>query len=194
MGCIQSSYVGIDPSFTCTGVGAVSPTKVSHFHFRGPTLKGKRAGGVARLTALQHELQQHLEYLVRNLGPIKHVCIEGPAYAATNRADDLGQLRGVYSVCAAGFCDTVTVVPPTSLKKFATGSGAATKEKMVKTATEICDERLLHDEADALWLAVLARGLEDATLELKRYQIEVIDGIRNPKVKRRVSTRQADNI
>ena len=194
MGSIQSSYVGIDPSFTCTGVGAVNPTKISHFYFRGPELRGKRTGGIGRLTALQHELRMHLEYLVRNLGPIKHVCIEGPAYAATNRADDLGQLRGVYAVCAAEFCETITVVPPTALKKFATGSGAATKEKMVKAAAAICDEKLLHDEADALWLAVLANGLEDESLKLKRYQIEVIDGIRNPKVKRRISTRHADNI
>lgn len=122
------------------------------------------------------------------------MCIEGPAYAATNRADDLGQLRGVYSVCAMGFCPKVTIVPPSSLKKFATGNGAATKEQMVKAAATICDERLLHDEADALWLAVIAHGLECNTLPLKRYQIEVINGIRNPKVKRRVSTRQTDNI
>jgi Holliday junction resolvasome RuvABC endonuclease subunit len=189
MGTIQSSYVGIDPSLKKTGVGAVSLSGVSAFLMFG---KHKEA---QRLTYLRDMLKTHLEFLVLRYGPIKHVCIEGAAHAATNRADAQGQLRGVLAVCAADFCENVTYVPPSTLKLYATGNGGASKEKMIKAAHTHWDLSLSDDEADAMWLAHLARALaEDPPLYLKRYQMEVIHGIRNPKVKRRISTRHANNV
>lgn len=185
----QSSYVGIDPSLKKTGVGAVSPQGVSTF-----TVFGKHTD-IPRLTYLRNELKIHLEFLIQRYGPIMHVCIEGAAHAAINRADSQGQLRGVLAVCAADFGPEITVVPPMTLKLYATGSGAASKEKMVEAAYVHWDKRMSDDEADALWLAHLARALsEDPPLHLKRYQMEVIHGIRNPKIKRRISTRQSNNV
>ena len=189
MGTSQSSYVGIDPSLKKTGIGMVSPRGVSAL-----TLYGKHRE-VPRLTYLRDELKTHLEFLVRRFGPIAPVCIESAAHAAINRADSQGQLRGVLAVCAADFCPSVTLIEPTRLKLYATGSGAASKEKMIKAAFEHWHAELSDDEADAMWLAHLARALsDDDSQRLKRYQMEVIHGIRNPKVKRRISTQQANNI
>lgn len=188
MGFPQSSYVGIDPSLTKTGFATVS-SGGSYIL----TIRPKDERGVLRLKYYRDALREHLEFIVRRYGPIKRICIEDAAMHATNRADALGQLRGVLAVCAHDFCDAIQYVEPTRLKKYATGSGGADKEKLIQTALSETGRTLTDDEADAFWLAHLAWALSE-DFPLKRHQMEVIHGIRNPKVKRRVSTRQTNNI
>jgi len=187
MGSLQSSYVGIDPSLTKTGF-AILATGIR----RTLTIFGKHRE-IPRLKWYRDELRTHLEFITSHYGPIKQVCIEDAAYAATNRADALGQLRGVLAVCASDFCPDIQLVEPTRLKKYATGNGGASKERMIEAAMREWEITLNDDEADAIWLAHLARALAEDSL-LKRYQMEVIHGIRNPKVKRRISTKSSDNI
>jgi crossover junction endodeoxyribonuclease RuvC len=181
MESLQSSYVGIDPSLSKTGVAILTNGNLTTFTLRSPE-KGV------------HRLQNFRDQLVNMLPKSTHtVCIESGAYNAINRADDLGQLRGVLAVCALDVCSRIHLVPPTTLKKFATGTGAASKEKMIRSALRKWNQTLTDDEADAAWLAFLAHGLA-IDIPLKRYQMEVIRGIRYPKAKRRVSTRKSNNI
>jgi crossover junction endodeoxyribonuclease RuvC len=86
------------------------------------------------------------------------------------------------------------IVPPTSLKKYATGNGSASKERMVKAAQKEFTSSVTSDDiADALWLAHLAEGV-GAEPPRTRKQLEVIHGIRNPKTKRSVGSNRATNV
>lgn len=57
-------------------------------------------------------------------------------------------------------------VPPSVIKKFATGKGNAKKEQMLAAAQKIWDDVTDHNEADALWLLAYAvrqeHGIEAA--------------------------------
>ena len=118
----QASYIGIDPSLSKTGLACISKDGLTTRLVKTPLT------GVERLRYYRDELKTFLEMALLK-GKILCVCIEGPSLGSINRADDLGQLRGVLSVCARDYCENVVVVAPTSLKKFATGGGGAKKEK-----------------------------------------------------------------
>jgi len=62
-----------------------------------------------------------------------HVMIEGYAYAATGRVFDIGENTGIYKHKLWLNNTPLSVVTPTQIKKFATGSGAATKEHMYES-------------------------------------------------------------
>jgi len=183
----QSSYIGIDPSLRKTGVGILTDTRAT-----ASTLKGKYKD-IPRLVYIKNQFKLQCELATHSYGPINHICIEGAAYGATNRADAQGQLRGVLSVSAHDFCSNITVVPPTLLKLYATGNGNADKDKMIRAAHTQWNLKLTDDEADALWLAHLAYAL-DQNPRQKRFRMEVIHKINNPKPKRRISTYQTNNI
>lgn len=176
-------YAGIDPSLRSTGIAIIGPetTMIS-------TIKPKKLRGVERLQYIRNTLNTQI------IG-CNSACIEGPALYAVNRADDIGQLRGVILVALADAGIPVQIIPPTSLKKFATGYGNATKEQMIiaaKTKSKV--EILGDDEADAYWLALLAQGLHEPTSSLTRYQFDVISGIRTPRIKNKVFTPKTLNI
>lgn len=186
-----SIYVGIDPSLTKTGLAIL--VGADAFATKLIKVPGE---GVSRLRGYRDELKTNLEFMIMKYrSGIAHICIEDASYGSTNRADSLGQLRGVLAVCAADFCEKVTLVAPTRLKLFATGSGSSDKAKMIKAAVDKwgVDPGISDDEADALWLAFMAQALAGKVGTLKRSQLETIRGIREPSVKRRVRTRTIKN-
>jgi Holliday junction resolvasome RuvABC endonuclease subunit len=89
--------------------------------------------------------------------------IEGYAYAAAGSAlFDLCELGGLvrWELHRAGV--PWIVIPPTSLKKYATGSGVATKTAMVIAARDrLGYEGTDDNEADALWLRAMGLDLLD---------------------------------
>lgn len=107
------------------------------------------------------------------------VCIEGPSLHSTNQADKLGQVRGVLELMSLDHFGDPLEIPPSSLKKFATGNGLASKSKMIQSAVRQGWIVSNDDEADAAWLAELAYALHDDTLTLTRKQLEAIRGIQN---------------
>jgi Holliday junction resolvasome RuvABC endonuclease subunit len=82
----------------------------------------------------------------------------------------LGMVHGVFQLALAeaeteGHDPKVAVVPPASLKRYATGSGTASKQDMIDAAASLLGAKgLSGDEADALWLwkigTVLDKGGE----------------------------------
>jgi len=132
-------------------------------------------------------IRNHVKIFIDTHGPCAHACIEGPSHGSTNRADDLGQLRGVLLLSLHDLKIPTTVIPPTVLKKFGARRGDASKEKMLKAAEQEFGILLgtQDDMADALWLAQLARALTE-DIKLTRPQLEVVYGIRNPKPKKRI--------
>lgn len=88
--------------------------------------------------------------------------IEAPAYGASMGADLLGQVRGIFLLLLHDLQVDVVLPAPTALKKFATRNGGVDKEAMVSAAqdhwTDWIGDVSRDDEADALWLAEIARG------------------------------------
>lgn len=88
------------------------------------------------------------------------VAIEGYAYARANQAHQIGELGGVIRLLLRDMGYTVEneglrIVAPSALKKWATGRGDASKERMLEVAIrKFAFEGHGNDEADA-WLLYL---------------------------------------
>ena len=175
---VTSSYIGIDQSLRSTGIAVIRNEEI-HFNLIQPEDSIKE---VERLAYIRNEIKDFLN----SYGPYAHACIEAPSYDSTNRADDLGQLRGIILLALYDWEIPATTIPPSVLKKFGARHGNASKENMIKYAEAEFNVKLGHqdDIADALWLAKLAKALNEDII-LTRPQLEVVYGIRNPKPKKR---------
>lgn len=135
--------VGLDLSLTATGIALPD----GHLLTLAP---GKGLRGVARL----HDIRAAAFTLIAPYATTL-VTIEGPAYsralgAGHHEAAGLWWLI-VYELTARGIPHAV--VPPTSLKKYATGRGNATKPDMRMALYQRADLDLRDDnQVDAAWL------------------------------------------
>jgi len=163
-------YVGVDPSATSSGLALVCGVTCEVYLVKPP----KGCLGPARLAYHRDALRA----FVRGRG-IAGTCIEGASHGSSSQGDKLGQVRGVYELALRDLGCVALEVPPQSLKKFASGSGGATKERMLKTARERWPEIDFRtdDLADAMWLAEFARALTEKPENLRRCQLEAIRGV-----------------
>jgi Holliday junction resolvasome RuvABC endonuclease subunit len=137
-----------------------------------------------------------LRELVHNQEGIIAACIEGPALNAVNRPDDAGQIRGTYLYALADLgIEVYDPIPPTSLKKFATGHGTASKDQMTAAANQEWPgtDFPTDDAVDAAWLAALARALHDH-IPVTPSQLAAIRGIRESKPKTHFRLNRKNNI
>jgi len=168
-------WLGVDPSATSTGLALITQELV----LVTTTIRPKELRMGARLKFIQDGiLKFSREHPVKNI----YACVEGPSLDSTNQADTLGQVRGVVLVTLENLGADVTIVQPTSLKKFATRSGSADKKDMINAAFKKWNVMLNDDAADASWLAQVAYSLMTNKIDT-REQLEVISGIRSPKTK-----------
>jgi crossover junction endodeoxyribonuclease RuvC len=86
-------------------------------------------------------------------------------------------------------------IPPTSLKKFATGQGTASKERMTVAAQREWPgvDFPTDDAVDAAWLAALARALHD-DIPVTSSQLSAIRGIRDSRTKQVFRLNKRTNI
>lgn len=94
-----------------------------------------------------------------------HVVVEQPAYAQTQGSQH--DRSGLWWLVMSGFAHyRMTEVPPSVLKKFATGKGNASKaEMMARTAQDFPGLPFKDDnDSDALWLATMAKAHVDPDL------------------------------
>jgi Holliday junction resolvasome RuvABC endonuclease subunit len=179
-------WIGVDPSAQSTGLAIITPelTLVT------TTIRPKELRMGARLKFIQDGL---LEFIHKQKVRKITACVEGPSLDSTNQADTLGQVRGVVLVTLENLGAEVTIVQPTTLKKFATRSGAADKEDMINAAFKKWNVALNNDAADAAWLAQVAYSLMTNKIDT-REQLEVISGIRSPKTKPVLRFKQKTNV
>jgi Holliday junction resolvasome RuvABC endonuclease subunit len=92
--------------------------------------KANYAHPVARLAALCASLRRELMECTR---PARAgIClVEGYSFASKNQREAMGELGGAARLMLAELGWTTIIVPPTTLKKFVTGSGSAPKEQMI---------------------------------------------------------------
>ena len=175
--------MGIDPSIRKTGIALLT------YHPDGQITRHTK---LIKTATDWHEVERLRELrrgalaFTKRAHPIAGGAIEAASLYSVNQADKLGGVRGVLAVFLADIAESLPyVIPPSSLKKFATGNGNASKEKMILAARRqwgIVSE----DEADAAWLAEFAAALHNETHSLTRKQLEAINGIRemsHPKPK-----------
>lgn len=130
------------------------------------------------------EIRARLAEFVTAWGVPGAAAIEGPSLGSTHREYDLGEGSGairswVYEYAAI----EMVVVPPSTLKRYATGNGGADKALMIEYAV-----RNLHaqigatedDAADAACLAHLAYFLRWPSRPETRHAAEVLTRLRQP--------------
>lgn len=171
------SVLGIDQSHSATGIYHTSTDHRETISFPGE--KGPR-----RVNLIKRRVQM----LVAELRP-QLVVLEGYDYGASHSREMAGEIAGVIKdvLYEAGYGERWCVVPPTSLKTFATGSHKASKAEMIAAAAERWGRKFRDDhQADAFWLSMLGtyllmdplRWLEEG---LTRKQLEVLRKVReNP--------------
>jgi Holliday junction resolvasome RuvABC endonuclease subunit len=182
----SSLHLGVDPSATSTGIAILGlDTEPKTVLIRPKNLRGPD-----RLVFIRDELLNFLDKYLSN--PIKS-CVEDFSYKSINKADTLGQVRGIILLTLADLKIPIVMVAPKSLKKFGAKSGDASKEQMIIAAHNKWGIYCTDDEADALWLAQLSAALNGAKIE-NRKQMEVIHGIRNPKITSKFSVQSTLDI
>lgn len=145
------AWIGIDQSYSGFGVVKLdtdNDTQMDLWKFPPKDSDGMRLGDIyVNLITLFTRLQDAYDEV--------HVAMEGYANGRTFNREKMGELGGIVKLShATVFGTDPTIVPPTSLKKFVTGKGTASKDDMVsavqsKWAKDITNNNL----ADAYGLA-----------------------------------------
>lgn len=96
------------------------------------------------------------------------VCMEGYAYNyRKGMVFELGEAGGIVKLCCHRLGIACLSVPPTELKKFVTGKGAASKEEVMKFVGE-----RQNDIADAKGLSMVAKEIAlQSTTERKKLEV-----------------------
>lgn len=177
------NVIGIDPSLTGTGIA---------YHNHTTTVKTKPTAGdlTSRNTRLNTILAA-LDNAVLGIKPWDFegntdlVVLETPALTKANAGTTM--LNGLFWRIVADLHTLeipVTEATPTTLKKFATGKGNATKPDMRMALYQRAGIDLKDDnQVDAWWLAELGRHLLGiGTLELPRTHTVALEKVANPFV------------
>jgi len=171
-------YLGVDQSLRNTGIGVVDQTGA--LIEATSILPGKRRDSV-RLQYIWLELLKLLDKTQPSMA-----AIEGYSYNSTGRVFELGEVGGIVKLALTEMKVPFIVVPPVLLKKFATNKNMAQKHDMIFAAAKLCDLKITdHNQADAFFLAQIAKTY-NAVEGLPRHQVEVINVLRIPSIKKSV--------
>jgi crossover junction endodeoxyribonuclease RuvC len=140
--------VGIDLSLTGTGI--------CHPDGSTETLKPKRTG-MDRLAWIRDEIALRC-YLPHSTHQVDLIVIEGYSYGSKGRAVvNIGELGGVLRLYLHEYGPPFVEIPPSCLKKYATGRGNAGKEDMLQAAVIRSGHTFAdNNAADAWWLWQMA--------------------------------------
>lgn len=162
----MTRVTGLDLSLTATGIATAA----------GTFLVKPKTSGVERLN----------EFYGRALAlaPGADIAvIESYSFGSRYGREAMGALGGVVRLALYKERVPFVVVPPNCLKKFATGRGDASKDKMLAAAVRFCPEIEDNNEADAWWLRQM--GLFHygaADVPTTQYRIDMAGGIDWPEL------------
>lgn len=175
------SFIGIDPSVQNCGLAIIQKGMLQSFVVSPPD----GLVSVRRLDWFRTELRKLLRSLTYHR--VRAVAIEGYAYKATSHAHKIGEFGGVVRLACYDLMIQTFIVPPNSLKKFATGKGNAGKPIIIRELYRrwgvVIDD---DNEADATVLALLAMAMT-TDMDLTQVQQSAMTGLeRLPSIRRRI--------
>ena len=149
--------IGIDPSLTRTGLALYSGAWQETACFTSSHIAGLR-NRVERMRVLVGEIASQIINWIEPTSGVK-VCVfvEGYSFGSKGRAIyQLGEFGGVLRWVLSGPRTEIFEVPPSTMKKYATGKGNANKAAVFDAAQVCANVPIANsDEADAWWLARL---------------------------------------
>lgn len=178
----MKTVMGIDYSFTCPAVCVLSATPQWFVHYKKEGKPYKELPGVTwSLSAAEGEIPRFIElatWVMNIIKQMKPECIvlEDYAFGATGRLTQLSENAGTLKVKLYEQYGNIPlhVVAPTTMKKFATGKGIATKDDIwaafvkrephTEAWAKLCHPKALRigspvaDIADAYFLAQYGRA------------------------------------
>lgn len=168
------TFLGVDQSLNATGICRLA-----------------QDGSIQAMATINPEGRldaQRLVFIKRTVASfatdIKFAALEGYSYDSVGRVFELGEIGGVIKTLLVELGIGFVVVPPIQLKKFATGTTYASKEAMVEAAKEAKAAVGDDNQADAFFLARIARAYDTTSDDLRRCEHEVIHSLRNPSPKK----------
>lgn len=143
------------------------------------------AGAVLTLLTVEHapggatdvKLLAIRHAVISALSECRFAALEGYAYDSIHRAFDLGEVAGTVKCALYEHKVPYVVVPPVTLKLFATGTAHAPKEDMVNAAKEAGVESKDDNQADAFFLARVARAMLLGA-DRKRCEMEAVHSLK----------------
>ncbi|NJO82032.1 MAG: crossover junction endodeoxyribonuclease RuvC [Blastochloris sp.] len=174
--------VGIDPSMSGFAVATArgsGPTRIEVYASKPPP------DGAFVRQRLDRWLQV-CDFVEQQLRPIQPRVVVIEQYAFSKAGSSLGELGGLYRHRIATLFPEVEIVEvaPNTLKKFITGTGAASKAQMVASVARLTEIPLRSDdEADAFGLAEIARalmGLPSPHLKLTEARLATLAKVKRP--------------
>lgn len=166
-GVPEGTWLGLDLSLTGTGICLIKGGVERLIEIDGSKLRGPK-----RLIAIRDIILETI-----NGSWIDAVAIEGYAYGATGNAHSIGELGGVVRVALHEACVVEPmIVPPATLKVFATGSGKAGKVGVaLAVAKRYGIEADTDNKADAAALAVFAAFAKTRDAGMPEFQVNAIE-------------------
>lgn len=179
---MTARILGLDLSLTRIGAAHIDPDgRCTVWAIKPPASTGH-----VRLDWLSCEIAGHCEdFTSQDL-----VVVEGPSYGnqGTGRQSGHHERAGLWwLVTWRLWCDDIplAVVPPGTLKKYATGVGNAGKDAvLLATAKRFPEFNGGNDEADALWLAAMgADHLGSPVVGMPAKHREALDAVKWPEIR-----------
>lgn len=168
-------FLGIDQSLNGTGLcRLLEGGGVDHLE----TVCPGKLRGVERLAHIKSKTATLL------YPSVKFAAIEHYSYNSVGRVFELGEVGGVLRLLVYEYGVPFVVVPPTSLKKFATGNAAADKAAMVAAAKKEGANVADDNQADAFFLAMIAKFFHTGAVATTRARLEVLQTLKSPKTKK----------
>ncbi len=173
--------IGIDPSLTSTGIcvmdeeGGILSTEAVTSKF----------SGVKRLSDFKKQVIAMCQYIA-GLDQKTVVFIEGYSFGSVGRKEFIAELGGTIRLTLFEQEVEFIDVPPTVLKKYATGKGNADKVAVaVAVMKQYCKEFPTTDQTDAFVLAEIGRAYFGLIPNLTKAKEEVIADMKAPKAKKK---------
>lgn len=161
--------VGVDLSLTGTGLAHADGTADTY----EPCADREAHHGLVRMDEIATYVDRATDMVDLEL-----VVLEGLAFDAHDTKRQQAQLTGIVRHSLYRANKPFIVVPPNTLKKYATGSGAAKKMTVFKAAQyRFGYDGESFDEADALWLRAIGWHLimGEPITELPKSHVVAID-------------------
>lgn len=165
--------MGLDLSLTATGIAIFDSSTMTAKHLSVVDLTKvplKKLKGMPRLEHIRKEVQA----VARAYEP-ELVVIEGYSFGSGGRAFSLGELGGVVLLTLFKMRKTVFSVPPSTLKKFITGSGKGGEGSKGRMMLELFKRWGISTEdnnvADAACLAIAGVALSKTSASFTKTQL-----------------------